>query len=177
MSTPALTGLGHLIRRFRLTAGLTQEELADRSGLSVRAISDLERSLRTVPRMETLRMIAGALDLSSEQRASLLAAARPELASPVVATASVDAHSGLLEPAYKKHLRNLPIPPTVLIGREREVSQLMSLLEPAGARLITITGPGGVGKTRLAIAVAETFLSQIGEEVAFIDLTPVADPI
>ena len=60
-----------------LAAALSQEELAERAGLSVRAISDLERGVHRVPRLETVRMLADALALSEADRAELLAVARP----------------------------------------------------------------------------------------------------
>jgi len=68
------------LRRYRLAAGSSQETLAERSGLSVRGISDLERGARRFPRLETVRMLADALQLAEPDRAALLAAARPGLA-------------------------------------------------------------------------------------------------
>src|SRR5690242_2211416 len=73
------TSLSILLKRYRLGAGLSQEALAERAGLSTRAVSDLERGLHRSPRLETLNLLAQALSLSSQQRALLLAAARPEL--------------------------------------------------------------------------------------------------
>ena len=72
--------LGELVRRHRTAAALSQEALAERAGLSVRAISDLERGIHQAPRLETVRMLADALGLSDTDRAALLAAARPRLA-------------------------------------------------------------------------------------------------
>src|SRR5215218_4601418 len=71
--------LGELVRRHRAAATLSQEQLAERAGLSVRAISDLERGAHHTPRLETVRMLADALNLSNADRAALLAAARPAL--------------------------------------------------------------------------------------------------
>ena len=73
--------LATVIRRYRLAAGLSQEDLAERSELSARTISDLERGLRQTPHLETVRMIADGLGLTDAERASLIAAARPELSS------------------------------------------------------------------------------------------------
>ena len=67
------------MRHYRVSAGLSQEALAERAGLSVRGISDLERGARTFPRLETVRMLADALELDERDRAVLLGAARPEL--------------------------------------------------------------------------------------------------
>ena len=69
--------VGDLVRRHRIAAALSQEALAERAGLSVRAISDLERGVHRVPRLETVRLLADALALARPSRAELLAAARP----------------------------------------------------------------------------------------------------
>jgi len=70
---------------------------------------------------------------------------------------------------------NLPIPPTPLIGRDAEIGEILRLLEGA-ARLLTITGPGGTGKTRLAQEVAAEALSRFSDGVFFVDLSPLRDP-
>jgi transcriptional regulator with XRE-family HTH domain len=57
---------GTMLRRYRLDAGLTQEELAGRAGLSLRGVSDLERGTRQIPRLETVRMLAKGLGLSPD---------------------------------------------------------------------------------------------------------------
>src|SRR5689334_18683407 len=133
------TGLGLLLRRYRATAGLSQEGLAARAGLSTRAISDLERGLHRVPHGDTLDRLAAALALSAQQRAVLLAAARPELdgalASPIPAAATPAAVAGAAL------ARGLPLPPTALIGRVVDQANALSILRDDGARLLTLTGP------------------------------------
>ena len=69
MKTSSSTSLGPVLRRLRLAAGLSQEELAERAGLSARGVSDLERGLRASPRPETVRLLAEALALGPEARA------------------------------------------------------------------------------------------------------------
>ncbi len=66
---------GEILQRLRLAAGLTQEGLADRAGISPRAISDLERGARRYPRRDTLNLLADALELSAPERAEFEAAA------------------------------------------------------------------------------------------------------
>lgn len=152
---------GDLLRAHRLAAGLTQEELAERAGLSRRGISDLERGARTRPYRETLKLLADALGLESQQRRAFLAAAR-DGASP---------HRGA-EPFSGTPL---PVPPNPLVGRSDEVAAATALLCDPALRLLTMTGAGGSGKTRLAIETANQLQSDFPDGVVFVDLAPVAD--
>ncbi|HVL25053.1 MAG TPA: helix-turn-helix transcriptional regulator, partial [Thermomicrobiales bacterium] len=72
----ALPSFGSSLRRFRVAAGLTQEQLAEQAGLSARGISDLERGVNRMPRRDTLGLLMDALALSADDRATLAAAAR-----------------------------------------------------------------------------------------------------
>lgn len=161
--------LAGLVRHFRLAAGLSQEELAERSGLSARTVSDFERGLRTAPRPETIRMLAEGLGLSDSERASLIAAARPELAPHLPVESS---ETALDLDAWRSEL---PRTAGELIGRERETADLTAMLSNGTARLITLTGPGGVGKTRLALAVAHEMTAAFDGGVVFVALAPVRD--
>jgi predicted ATPase/DNA-binding CsgD family transcriptional regulator len=69
-----------------------------------------------------------------------------------------------------------PVPLTSFIGREREVAAIIRLLRHDVIRLVTLTGPGGVGKTRLALRVVETLEADFADGVAFVSLAPLADP-
>src|SRR5687768_9196701 len=133
---PAPEHFGDHLRRHRIAAALSQEALAERAGISTRAVSDLERGVKTRPHLETVRLLADALALNSSERASLAAAARPSAASPDSPIAGLKAGGS-----------SLPIPPTSLIGREQDMDRLAGLLERNDVRLLTLTGPGGVGKT------------------------------
>jgi non-specific serine/threonine protein kinase len=70
---------------------------------------------------------------------------------------------------------NLPAQATALIGRERELEQVRALLLRGDTGLVTLTGPAGIGKTRLAIAVAATLVEAFDRRVAFVDLLPVTE--
>jgi class 3 adenylate cyclase len=71
---------------------------------------------------------------------------------------------------------NLPLQPTPFLGREREVSEVMERLGRPDVRLLTLTGPGGTGKTRLALQAAAELLDDFADGVYFVDLAPLIDP-
>jgi predicted ATPase/class 3 adenylate cyclase len=70
---------------------------------------------------------------------------------------------------------NLPSQPTALIGREREIADVATLLRRADVHLVTLSGPGGTGKTRLALQVAAELLDEFADGVYFVDLAPFSD--
>jgi predicted ATPase/DNA-binding XRE family transcriptional regulator len=152
---------GTRLRRLREAAGLTQEELALRSGVSAKAISTLERGERKRPYPHTIRSLADALDLSENERAALFVA--------VPKRASVDAPVG---PALATE-SNLPIPSTSLLGRKRELAKIKTFLQEA--RLLTLTGTGGVGKTRLAIEATRDATRLFPDGAVFVTLASLSE--
>jgi predicted ATPase/DNA-binding XRE family transcriptional regulator len=145
---------GAVLQRLRRTAGLSQQELAERAGLSLRGIADLERGARRRPYPATVRRLSQALDLNEADRAILLS--------------SVAINEPVTQPTDDEKARPLPRPLSGFIGREREKATVQHLLETA--RLVTLTGTGGIGKTRLALEVAAQ-----SDSVVFVDLAPVSD--
>jgi predicted ATPase/transcriptional regulator with XRE-family HTH domain len=160
------TSLSLLLKRYRVAAGLSQEALAQRADVSARAISDLERGLHRVPHTATLDLLATALALSSSQRTMLLAAARPDVA------AIPSEPNGVASP---ERPWRLPTPLTPLVGREHECRRGFALLSEGAARLVTLTGPGGVGKTRLALQIGHQVSGLFRDGAAFVDLAAIHD--
>ncbi|HEY3530513.1 MAG TPA: helix-turn-helix domain-containing protein [Nocardioides sp.] len=135
-----MSGLAQLLRRHREAVGLTQEELADRAQLSARTISDIERGVRSRVYPDTARRLSVALELGKPELETFVDVARGRRV--------VSREIPVTQPG-------VPRPLTALLGREQELSELVRDLDPASAiRLVTITGLGGVGKSRLALAAA-----------------------
>jgi predicted ATPase/DNA-binding NarL/FixJ family response regulator/transcriptional regulator with XRE-family HTH domain len=163
------TAFGALLRQHRLAAGLTQAALGERSGIAERTIQDLERGASR-PRRATVRRLARALALlptalieleavSSAPRRTRTTDAPEADASRVPSDSMSSQRPALLASvALNDPQNNLPIQPTALLGRETELAEVRALLKGA-ARLVTLIGPGGVGKTRLGIEVASTLVA------------------
>jgi predicted ATPase/transcriptional regulator with XRE-family HTH domain len=156
-----------LLRQHRIAAALSQEALAERAGLSERAISDLERGVKTRPYLETVRLLADALNLMLLERVAFAAAARPAVNPP---------HAPVSPFPRPLASSELPVPPTPLVGREVDVVEAIRQLSTGEVRLLTLTGPGGVGKTRLALEVASQLAGRYTDGIVWVDLAPLADP-
>ena len=150
-----IDALAAALKRLRTAAGLTQEELAERAAISARTVSDIERGLRTTVYRDTARRLADALGLSGEARHSFEWLVRPHNLAEAV-------------PA-------LPAFPTPLLGRSSELAAVTAAMA-SGVRLLTLTGPGGIGKTRLALEAARRLGESFPSGVVFVPLDDVHDP-
>jgi predicted ATPase/DNA-binding XRE family transcriptional regulator len=151
---------GDLLRQLRNAASLTQEDLAERSGLSVDTISLLERGEHRRPHRYTMQSLADALRLSQQDRIRFETAAR----MPAV-----------LADTHGIRSAGLPSQLTPFIGRERELEEVRHRLLHPDVRLLSLTGPGGIGKTRLGLEVAGRVLDQFADGVCFVALAPISD--
>ncbi|HEX7139243.1 MAG TPA: helix-turn-helix domain-containing protein, partial [Vicinamibacterales bacterium] len=161
MKTGAPGLFGSRLKAFREAAGFTQEELATIAGLSVHAVSALERGERRRPHVDTVRALSAALDLTAASRDALMGSARPSIRG-----SAADELSEV----------SLPLVLTALLGREADVETLGLWLSDPAARLITLLGPGGVGKTRLALEIARTVARMSKLRVLFVPLAAIRNP-
>jgi predicted ATPase/transcriptional regulator with XRE-family HTH domain len=171
------------LRRLRERAGLTQEELAERAGLTVHAVSALERGTRTRPYPHTVRSLAAALEITAAQQDELVAAvpsrrsSRPAPSAPAPVTAAAAPVVPPLEPPAAAPARpaTLVVPPTPLFGRDGDLAALASVIRSGRCRLLTLTGMGGVGKTRLAAALAAELAPDFPDGQVTVALASVSD--
>lgn len=161
---------GDRLKHYRRAAGFTQEALADSSGVSVRTISDLERGLYMRPHRETVQRLVEAIGLSAEEQSALEhAIGQRRRPCPSASSASV------LRRPHRTIPNNLPDEPTPFIGRDHEVVAVCELLKRPDVRLLTLTGTGGAGKTRLAVRAGATLLSSFPDGVLLVPLAPLDD--
>jgi predicted ATPase/DNA-binding XRE family transcriptional regulator len=191
---PIANRFGELLRTRRKSAGLTQADLAERAGVGVRTVRDLERGRSVRPQRTTVELLVAALGLTGLDRSEFVAAARrtvvpaadptgaelvtsgsvpvtPPTATEPTATRSADGAPGL-----GTRGRGLP-PPDELVGRDREVAELAGLLAgrqgPVPA-LVSLVGLAGVGKTGLALAVADRVTDRYPGGVVGVVITEVS---
>ena len=157
MCAGAPRSFGAQLKALREAAGFTQEELATIAGLSVHAVSALERGQRRRPHVDTVRALSAALDLTGATRDALVGSAR------------APAHDAAVELPDA----SMPLALTGLLGRDTDLETLGQWLDDPTARLITLTGPGGAGKTRLALELARTHTAAGASRVLFTALAAV----
>ena len=172
-ASPQTSEFGARLRSLREAAGLTQEELAERAGLTSYAVSALERGRRQRPYPHTVRSLCDALGSSPEDRALLLSAVPRRTVPPPPAPPADPAPAAV--PVVVPSPR-VPAAATRLLGRDEDVAALAELLVQQERRLVTLTGTGGVGKTRLAATVVEQVAGHFPDGAAMVSLAPLSDP-
>jgi predicted ATPase/DNA-binding XRE family transcriptional regulator len=168
---------GAWIRQRRRALDLTQEELAGRAGFSVATIRKLENGQRR-PSRQSAEILARLLEIPNEQQAEFLHRARQERpTSPQSKPGNKpgDDSAGDRSPASRS-LNRLPVYSTPFFGRQAEIEQITELLSGPDCRLLSLTGPGGMGKTRLAVEAARRCQLSFPDGIYFVDLAPLYLP-
>jgi tetratricopeptide (TPR) repeat protein/transcriptional regulator with XRE-family HTH domain len=166
--TPTET-LGMLLRRLRRDAGLSQEELAERAGMSVQAVSALERGVRRHPYPRTLRALSDALGASRGAREAMLATATTPIG---FVAGEPDREAGSSPPRAAQ----LPADAGDFTGRAADVAWIEDVLHPAGSgeatrmTICAISGKPGVGKSTLAAHVAHLLRPRFPDVQLYADL-------
>jgi predicted ATPase/DNA-binding XRE family transcriptional regulator len=165
MNREVFAPVGEWLRAQRKALDLTQEALAERAGCSAQTVRKIEAG-RQRPSQQLAGLLVAALGVPPAERAEVISRLRTAPSPPVPAASAPTGHAG----------RNLPIPPTALIGRETELTSLRELLLTTGARLVTLVGPPGIGKTRLALAAVHRLRDEFPDGVCFVELAPLTAP-
>jgi predicted ATPase/transcriptional regulator with XRE-family HTH domain len=164
------TSFGEWLRQRREALHLSRPELARRASCSVAALRKIEFGERR-PSRELAELLAKALNLPPEACATFIRVARGELGlERLRPNAAADAQLSAASPSA----RGLPVALTPLIGREAELTALARLLADPTCRLLTIAGPGGIGKTRLAVEAAGAHAAV--QPAYFVALAPLSSP-
>src|SRR6201996_7955591 len=169
MGEPA-SEFARLLRALRTRAGLTQQELANAAGISLRRVNGLERGAAGVPQRETVRVLGDALSLLGPERERFETAARGRPLTTVPAAAAAAA------------MRSLPRDVASFTGRQRELEQLAKAVETAGGGvgIHAIGGMAGVGKTAFALRAAHQLAARFPAGQVFLPLhghTPGQSPV
>jgi predicted ATPase/transcriptional regulator with XRE-family HTH domain len=178
---------GAWLRHRRKALDLTQAALAQQVGCSLGSIRKYEGDEQR-PSRQLAELLATQLQIPSEERAAFVQFARLGLDAappmlPLSATTGLPAPPPTAThapeppqaPAVRTTRTQLPYPTTPLIGRVREIAEVGELLRRSQVRLLTLTGPGGTGKTRLAFAAAQELAGSFADGVCFVDLAPIQD--
>ena len=171
------TSFGLWLKQRRRTLNLSQADLARCVNYSVAAIRKIEADERR-PSRQIAELLADCLDIPLEERPTFLKVARAELRVERLEELSPATRSQPYSPPLSSTSStprpNLPVSLTSLLGREHELAGLIRLLQNPQCRLLTLVGPGGIGKTRLAIAAAARQRQAFGDGVYFVSLAPLS---
>lgn len=168
---------GAWVKQRRCTLELTQDGLARLINCSTATIRKIESGLRR-PSKEIAALLAKHLDIAPHEYAAFVGCARGRYSLD-----ALDTHRPVVKgrAAYGlwralQHAGNLPLPLTPFIGRRHEVALLKQRIAQSRSRLLTLNGPAGVGKTRLALEVGSQLVAAFADGVFFVPLDIISDP-
>ncbi len=165
---------GSWLKQRRKALGLTQKELAERVECSTVTIEKIESGARK-PSSQVAELLAVSFNIPDDERKAFVEFARSKLSdSRLKELTRLDSHA----PWRTLHTlaSNLPAPRTAFIGRHKEIRTVSDLLRDPSVRLLTMSGPPGIGKTRLSLRVAEELVLEFDDGVTFIPLALIRDP-
>ncbi|GAC1544321.1 MAG: hypothetical protein NVS2B7_18570 [Herpetosiphon sp.] len=166
---------GQWLKQRRKALDLTQEELAEQVGCAAETLRKIEGDLRR-PSRDIAERIAAAVTTSPAERVTIVQVARGLPASAILRTDLLTSNS---DPAASRPVASghaaIPIPLTPLIGRVQETAAVSALVTRRDVRLVTLTGPGGTGKTRLALQIATVVVAAFAHGITWVDLAPLGD--
>lgn len=161
---------GEWLKSRRKTLDLTQEELAQRSGCSVFALRKIEAGERR-PSKQLAGLLAAALEIPEADKSTFIRVARGELSPKRIHPLALDSTpASLFHPLAIHHL---PLPSAPLLGRESELAAMERIFNESQCRLLTLTGVGGIGKTRLAIEFASRWRGLFPGGVHYVPLASI----
>lgn len=165
---------GEWLHQQRNLRRLTREEFADRVGCSVAMLRKIENDERR-PSTQIARLMANALEIPPAEQETFVRVARGELRADRVSHLTPPTQNSNISPIQSEATprSNLPVLPTPLIGRTHELNELSRLLRDPQCRLLTLVGPGGIGKTRLAVEVATQLQDGFADGAYFAPLASV----
>jgi len=165
---------GSWLKKRRKALDLTREEFAQKAGCSASALRKIESDERR-PSKQLAELLANVLEIPIEERERFIRTARRDLSFERIKPTHPFPRVNQL-PQAQTFSPHIPIPSSPLIGRETELSTLLQMLEDTQCRLVTITGMGGIGKTRLAIETASAAKDNFADGVGFIELAGLNSP-
>lgn len=164
---------GEWIKQRRKSLDLTQQRLAQAVGCSVVLIRKIESEERR-PSRQVAGLLAEALQVPSEERDRFIMVARQEKDFAQLSRIPLSQSSSAISISISRPV-SLPAPATPFIGRDHELATILQLILQSECRLLTLVGPGGIGKTRLALETARSISSRYPEQfpdgVIYIPLT------
>ena len=174
---------GAWLKERRQALGMTRDDLADQAGCAAVTIIKIERGQRR-PSRQVAECIAAALRISPEEREAVVQWARGTLDAALPSVPALSAPAATQSPsepralpeAVPTRLDNLPASLNSFVGREREVERARDLLLRGDVRMLTLTGPPGIGKTRLSLTVASALRGEFEHGVWFVSLAPIQNP-